>query len=462
MNVLALDIYLGPLRAGLLFQYGAGSTALTRFVPDEAFWADPASPVFSWAATDDDAQRREIFWRSHVSTPFFNAEGGRLPAFFQNLLPEGPLRRHLEQLRGCGPNDHFDMLAACGTDLPGNVYAYPAQLDADALSGVVTQHHDALEMSVTADPLPDATSLSGVQPKLALVQQPGRYVARTKDAQGTHIIAKLPTVEFALLPEVEELSLRLAQAAGVQVCEAWLAPLDDIVAGQPFVLGQSRNFLAVKRFDRAPQGHIHCEDFAQILRIQPEEKYTHPAATYAAMARTLREGMSLPAAEAEAAAEELIRRVMVNEMLGNYDAHVKNFGVVYPDGHTPALSPAYDVVAYAAYLGGRGHALRFVPGGEKQARLNAATVRSFCNAAGMFETRVRSVLREAVGKACQTWPALIAASGLLDKQKQNLLHHFEACHAVQSWRARRAGAGRKAATAVAAPSVPSAKPPTAA
>ena len=49
MNVLALDIYLGPLRAGLLFQYGAGATALTRFIPDEAFWSKPSSPVLSWS-----------------------------------------------------------------------------------------------------------------------------------------------------------------------------------------------------------------------------------------------------------------------------------------------------------------------------------------------------------------------------------------------------------------------------
>ena len=241
MNVLALDIYVGSLRAGLLFQYGTGSTALTRFIPDPSFWSRPDAPVLSWAATDDDPQRHEIFWRSYVSTPFFNAEGGRLPAFFQNLLPEGPLRRHLEELRGCGPRDHFDLLAACGTDLPGNVYAYPAHLDADALAAVVTQHNDALEMSVTADPLPEATSLSGVQPKLALVAQHGRYVARTRDVQGTHIIAKLPTVEYPLLPEVEELSLRLAQAAGADVCAAWLAPLEEIVAEQPFVLGESRN-----------------------------------------------------------------------------------------------------------------------------------------------------------------------------------------------------------------------------
>ena len=99
MNVLALDIYLGPLRAGLLFQYGTGSTALTRFIPDEAFWSDPASPVLSWSATDDDAQRCEIFWRSYVTTPFFNAEGGRLPAFFQAF------REGLAERGGMGDND---------------------------------------------------------------------------------------------------------------------------------------------------------------------------------------------------------------------------------------------------------------------------------------------------------------------------------------------------------------------
>lgn len=436
MNVLALDIHLGRRRAGLLFQYGEGRTAITRFIPDETFWSDSAGPVFSWAATDDDPQRQALFWRSYVTTPFFNAEGGRLPAFFQNLLPEGPLRRHLEALRGCGPNDHFDMLAACGTDLPGNVYAYPAHLDSDALAGVVTQHHDALEMTVTAEPMAEATSLSGVQPKLALVAQGGRYVARTKDTEGSHIIAKLPTAEYALLPEVEGLSLRLAQAAGVDICDAWLAPIEEITAGQPFVLGESRHFLAVRRFDRSAAGHVHCEDFAQILRIPPEEKYSHPAATYATIARTLQDGMG-----GDAAAEELLRRLMVNEMLGNYDAHVKNFGVLYPgpDGRTPQLSPAYDVVAYAAYLGGRGHALRFVPRGDRQARLTPKTLREFCNAAGLLETRMRGVLNDTVGKACETWPAMIAASALLDKQKANLLAHFEACDAVQGWRRRRGG-----------------------
>lgn len=105
--------------------------------------------------------------------------------------------------------DDFGLLSVCGTDLPGAVYVQQAPLDNKSVADVVTQGNDALEMTVTPVPLPEATSLSGVQPKLSLVQAGGRYVARTKDAKGVHIIAKLPTVEYPLLPQTEELSMRM-------------------------------------------------------------------------------------------------------------------------------------------------------------------------------------------------------------------------------------------------------------
>jgi len=70
------------------------------------------------------------------------------------------------------------------------------------------------ECAVTVEPLEAALSLSGVRPKVGVLLEGGRYVGRTllKDA---HIIAKLPVVGQPLLPELEDLSLRLAQAAGV-------------------------------------------------------------------------------------------------------------------------------------------------------------------------------------------------------------------------------------------------------
>ncbi len=438
MRLRTLAIHLGQRPAGLLFQYGEGATAITRFVPHDDFWQDTQAPVLSWA-TVTSSDERAAFWRSSASRPFFNGPGTQLPPFFQNLLPEGALRRHLAQLRGCAVDDHFELLATCGTDLPGAVYAHPATLDREQVAAIVTQHHDALEMSVVADPMREGTSLSGVQPKLSLVQDGARYVARTKDAAGLHIIAKLPSAEFPLLPEVEALSLQLAEAAGVDVNRARLVPLDEIDTDIPFILGPSRHFLAVERFDRRNGlAHVHAEDFAQVLGIPPEMKYRHPLASYGFMARVMIHSMGL----GEAAVAQFIRRIAVNELLGNYDAHVKNFGVVYPDGRTPALSPAYDIVAYAAFLPGRGHALPFARNATRTTRLTPAVIREFCNEAQFPETKAAAVVREVVKAACDQWPTLIDASPLLPQQKQRLLAHFEDVPLVAGLRRRMARSAR--------------------
>ena len=433
MRFRALDIFLEGTKVGVLFQYGDGPNAITRLLPDEGFWRNPRAPRLSWAAYTD-PHEHEAFWRAYASVPFFNGTGTTLPPFFQNMLPEGALRRHLAQERKCSVDDHFELLAACGTDLPGAVYAYPSNVSSNHfVEGIVTQHQDALEMTVVADPMKDATSLSGLQAKLSLVLDGGgRYVARTKNSEGIHIIAKLPTVEFPLMPEVEDLSLRLAARAGVDTCKARLAAIGEIDAEVPFVLGDARTFLAVERFDRQDgKAHIHCEDFAQILGIPPEQKYTHDNANYGLMAAVLQQ-MKL----GEPAVLELLRRIAVNEMLGNFDAHVKNFGVIYRDGRTPQLSPAYDIVAYAAQVTGRGHALRLTRGGARHATLGPATVREFCAAAEIPETVAQGAIRETVKAAAATWPDMINESQLLPEQKTRLLQHFEGVEAVQTFRRR--------------------------
>lgn len=431
MRYRALVVSLGQpgRRVGLLFQYGTGPTATTRLVPDADFWSSDDSPVLSQLALVQDKERRAAFVAEYTSQPFFNGVGELLPNFFQNLLPEGPLRRHLEELGNLDKNDDFGLLSLCGTDLPGAVYVQPAPLDNQSIADVVTQNNDALEMSVVPVPVPEATSLSGVQPKLSLVLSGGRYVARSKDAQGVHIIAKLPTVEYPLLPQVEELSLRLAQAAGVNVCHAELAPLENIEADQPFILGEGKLFLAVRRFDRSGKLHIHCEDFAQILGVPSDRKYDHPLASYESMFKLL---MGIPELGIDSA-HELLRRIVVNDLLGNYDGHCKNYGLLYRDGRTPELSPAYDVVAYSSYMAGRGHAMRFTAQGPKHERVSPAVIRRLCNAVpGLLETKVQSVVKETVQRAFETWPAMIASSPLLDKQKERLMAHFESTPGVAS------------------------------
>jgi serine/threonine-protein kinase HipA len=271
MNVLALDISLGPLRAGLLFQYGTGSTALTRFIPDEAFWSNPASPVFSWAATDDDAQRREIFWRSYVNTPFFNAEGGRLPAFFRTCCPKGRCAATSSNCAAAGPT-------TISTCWPPAAPICRAMSTPTRRTSMPRRWPAWSPSTMTRWRCPSPPTLCPTRPRCPACSPSWRWCS-SKAAmwrapamrEGTHIIAKLPTAEFALLPEVEELSLRLAQAAGVDVCEAWLAPMDEIVAGQPFVLGESRHFLAVKRFDRGPQGTSTAKTLRRSCASSPKK-----------------------------------------------------------------------------------------------------------------------------------------------------------------------------------------------
>src|SRR5690606_26592669 len=136
----------------------------------------------------------------------------------------------------------------------------------------------ALEMTVTADPMEQGVSLSGVQPKLGVIKQGARYVGRTRD-HDTHIIAKLPVVRQPLLPELEALSLELARAAGVDVCEAYLEPLASLEDAHGNDLGEGdgrTQFLAVVRYDRQPGHRIKSKDIAQILRAMQVEKHRTP------------------------------------------------------------------------------------------------------------------------------------------------------------------------------------------
>ncbi len=462
MNVKALAIYLGGKaaadRIGVLFQYTlAGDTVTTRFVADDAFAGRANAPTLSASMLAADPVAQKALWADLGSTLLNGKHSSRngwlLPAFFQNLLPEGVFRDHLAELRKCDPKDHFEMLAACGKDLPGNIYALPVELTRDELEHYVTQKHDALEMSVTADPLEEGVSLSGVQPKLAVTWVGGRYVARTK-MQDAHIIAKLPVVGQPRLPELEDLSLRLAAAAGVSVCTAYLVPLDQLAVEHGYDLGDAdgkTNFLAVERYDRDAPGRVHCEDFAQVLGVWPEDKYL--GASYVEVAAAMLGFESL----GESAVQELVRRIAVNEMLGNPDMHLKNLGLRYPDGVTPQLPGAYDIVGYAAYNSRIGHGLHIlVPDEREKPRMKASpggapgkpqltpiVLRKFCAKLNLPEKPMVAVIRECVQRAYREWPLLIEASQLTVQQKTNLLAHFRSHHMVASLARREALAADK-------------------
>lgn len=430
-TVKSLRIKLGQSDVGSLFGLDDGRVYF-RF--DDTYALNPDRPILSASILGGDEAETRLQLLDPLFEPTFGSGGGRLPVFFRNLLPEGVLRKQLISDAALSPDDELGLLAYCGTDLPGDVWALSETLDEAALGRLLTQGQDSYEMSSHQLPTPEAVSLSGVQPKVSLVDGPGgRYVMRSKQLDGRHYIGKLPASDYAGLPEVEHLSLQLAAAADVKVCTAELMPLTAIADKLPFSLrDDARNFLLVHRFDRdadTPTGRIHMEDFGQVLQLAPDEKYK---GTYAAIGIALRYVTG-----SEDDLFELLRRIKVNELLGNYDAHVKNFSILYTNAG-PRLSPAYDIVAYASYFRGKGNALKFFEEQTKTQSLSPKIVRMLSNAWELTETRMTAVLTDTVDKAMRTWPEMIQDSTISDSQKKQLLEHLEEEPSAAAWKKRQA------------------------
>lgn len=219
----------------------------------------------------------------------------------------------------------------------------------------------------------------------------------------------------------------MAAAAGVNVCESALVPLEALDPTHGYALGGSAHFLAVSRFDRQGAKRIHCEDFAQVLGVDPRNKYT--GATYAGVAAVM---MRYPDSLGLAAVHELLRLITINELMGNYEAHFKNFCLSYPDGTTPVLSKAFDIVAWSAYLGGQDHALALYRAESKNPEqpkvfntLSPGALREFCNRVGIAEQACTTVIRDTVALALQSWPGMIAKSTILDEQKERLITRIQ-------------------------------------
>ena len=124
------------------------------------------------------------------------------------------------------------------------------------------------------------------------------------------------------------------------------------------------------------------------------------------------------------AVHELVRLLVINDLMGNYDAHLKNFCLIYPDGHTPHLSKAFDIVAWSVYLGGQGSALALYRDSvdkKPSIGLGPETLRAFCARVGIAEKPCVSLIKETVSKAFELWPALIESSLMYDTQKEKLL-----------------------------------------
>ena len=180
-------------------------------------------------------------------------------------------------------------------------------------------------VSLKAQEMVGKMSISGVQPKLSVRLADKDNGPRLEvTGEGGQYILKPQVQAFVHLPENENLCMTIADDLGIDVPAHCLVHLKD-------------NSLAyvVKRFDREGRRKIHQEDFAQVL--EKKDKYS---SSVEEIGRKLKEVSGVPGLDVQL----FFERVVFNFLIGNGDAHVKNYSVIYNEEGLVRLAPAYDLV----------------------------------------------------------------------------------------------------------------------
>lgn len=190
-------------------------------------------------------------------------------------------------------------------------------------------------------------SIQGVQPKLSAIVNIKDRRFDLVDKEGRYIL-KPQHQNYSQLPENEDVTMRMARAAGIAV------PLHGLIWSND----QSLTYF-IKRFDR--QGHkdkIPLEDFAQLAALSRETKYKY---TMEKLVTLIDSFCTFPVIEKA----KLFRLVLFNFLVGNEDMHLKNYSLITL-GDKTELSPAYDLLNTTMVLKGGAEEIALSIAGKKK------------------------------------------------------------------------------------------------
>lgn len=380
VDVSVLDVLLYGKPVGTLTRVG-GDRILFAFNDD--YIADENRPVLGLGFKDQFGE---------LITGFKPTQTRGMP-FFANLLPEGHMRDYLAERAGVNPEREFFLLWVLGRDLPGAITIVPADGeewpdDVDDDDG--DDHHDD-------DRRENALrfSLAGVQLKFSAINEASGGLTIPAKGVGGSWIVKLPSREFAGVPENEFSMMTLARLVGINVPPVRLIDLDEIRNLPEGIGALEGQALAIERFDRLPDGEsVHIEDFAQVFGVYPDRKYK------VGNARNIASVIGAEAQETDIA--EFIRRLTFNTLIGNADMHLKNWSLIYPDRRHAALAPAYDFVSTIPYIRDNGAALN-VSRTKRFDEYSADELSHLAAKARLPEKLVLDTARETVARFHEHW-----------------------------------------------------------
>lgn len=377
-----LNVFLGDDLVGTLEQDASGTT---RFQYAQA-WLDSrdATPLSASLPL-----RPEPFSRNETRP------------FFAGVLPEEESRLLIAKAFGVSDKNDFALLARIGAECAGAVSLLPPGETPVAAEPHYQEISEA-ELAERLGLLPRRPllagekgirlSLAGAQGKLAVKISDNRFFLPLDGSPSSHIL-KPQNPHFPGLVENEYFCMKLAAKAGLEVAEVEIGQAGEIP------------FLQVKRYDRRslPDGRlerIHQEDFCQALGVPPELKYQQEGGPNLKKCFTLIRSVStIPGPDLL----RLFDAVVFNILIGNNDAHGKNFSFLR-EPNAIRLAPLYDLVSTQAFPELAGE-MAMKLGGEKDSqRLTKKHWPFFFDHAGISHAVARQRLRataDRIGKAAE-------------------------------------------------------------
>ena len=268
--------------------------------------------------------------------------------FFAGLLPEGDKRKLVAMALQVSPQNDYALLNGIGGECAGAVTLLePGQQPTGLPSEQYVRWLDDGELIAILDELPRRPmlagkdglrlSLAGAQDKLPVVFVNGHIGLPKQNTPSSHILKPaISAVEGSVYNE--GFCMALAMRLKLSVASTSIRRVAD------------RVYLLVERYDRLrqPDGslqRLHQEDFCQALGVAPEYKYQNEGGPDLTQCFDLIRKATRPSAPQVL---RLLDYVIFNALIGNHDAHAKNFSLIYTRRGT-VLAPLYDTLSTAVY-----------------------------------------------------------------------------------------------------------------
>ena len=404
-NVEGLRLSINGQEIGVLTHYSGGKNIFV-FSPNYIALPEPERQTTTLT---------QLVNKQFLQQPLISTQ--RLTPILSNLLPEGALREWMARSLKVHAENEFPLLAHMGGNLPGASRA--EAVEAGQVPDWALDHRQQVEaVQIDVAQSQNKFSLAGVQMKFSSVRgQEGRFNIG-EDANSHSWIIKTPSTVHKHVPYNEYTAMLLAQAAGVDIPEVKLVELSQLDNLPDIQLPNEAHAYAIKRFDREEGRRIHTEDFAQVFQVYSHDKYKK--FNYEQIANALYQYGSQGLQDIQ----QMARRLLVNILLANGDAHLKNWSLIYSGGVRPHLSPAYDIVSTLPYVDNEQEFALNMAKNKNWYQVDMASFEAWATRISAPWPAVKVHLEDVMEQARARWPNMLSELPMTDSQKKILKTHW--------------------------------------